>query len=57
MNISITTTAKSDEEAKALCLPSKFRSRIEANMAKLALINRDESGARWWQSTRKSVPN
>jgi hypothetical protein len=42
MNISITTTAKTDAEAKALLARSSSRSRIEAIMAKLALINREE---------------
>jgi hypothetical protein len=43
MNISITTTAKTDAEAKALLGGvSSSRSRIEAIMAKLALINREE---------------
>ena len=50
MNISITTTAKTDA-AKALLARSSSRSRIEARMANLALINREESAASWWLST------
>jgi large subunit ribosomal protein L5 len=43
MNISITTTAKTDDEARALLAAFKFLSRTEGVMAKLSLINREEA--------------
>lgn len=45
MNISITTTAKTDEEAVLSSVRSSSRSRIEGDMAKLALINREAKRA------------
>ena len=42
MNITITTTAKTDAEAKALLAAFKFPFKPEVAMAKLSLINRDE---------------
>ena len=45
MNITITTTAKTDEEARALLAAFKFPFRVN-NMAKLALINREDKRAK-----------
>src|SRR5471030_845732 len=42
MNISITTTAKTDDEAKALLAALNSRSGTKKIMAKLALINREQ---------------
>jgi len=46
MNITITTTAKTDDEARALLAAFRSRSRIEVGMAKLSLINREVKRAR-----------
>lgn len=46
LNISITTTAKTDDEAKALLASFKFRSETEVTVAKLALIEREKKRAR-----------
>jgi len=40
MNITLTTTAKTDLEAKALLSAFKFLLRIEIGMAKKAIVNR-----------------
>jgi len=42
LNISITTTAKTDDEARALLSAFRFRSRPEDHHAKLAVVNRDQ---------------
>ena len=46
MNITITTTAKTDAEARRCSPRSSFRSRTEAVMAKLSLINREQKRAK-----------
>jgi hypothetical protein len=46
MNISITTTAKTDEEPKRFSPPSNSPSRTEGTMAKLALKNREAKRAK-----------
>jgi small subunit ribosomal protein S14 len=46
LNISITTTAKNDEEAKALLLRSSSRSELRVTVAKLALIEREKKRAK-----------
>ena len=46
LNISITTTAKTDDEAKALLAASSSRSETEVTVAKLALIEREKKRAR-----------
>ena len=56
MNISITTTAKTDAEARALLAAFKFPFRTErTHMSKLALINRRTKRAKLVEEVRRSA--
>jgi hypothetical protein len=58
LNISITTTAKSDDECKALLAAFPFPiQELRLTVAKVSLIQRELKRDNWPQSTPRSTPN
>jgi large subunit ribosomal protein L5 len=57
LNISITTSAKTDDEARRCSPPSASRSRTEGTMAKTPSSSANSSARSWLPSTRRSTPN